>query len=609
MKSADPGLRPLVLYTRLLAACTALLIFVGALVTTTGSGLAVPDWPLSFGTFFPRMVGGVLYEHGHRMLAAGVGFLTLVLAFWAQYSPAGRPIRKMAWLALAAVILQGLLGGLTVLMKLPTEISVAHGTLAQLFFCLVVAMAVVISPSWSSAEPVLAQREAGGLRRFALVAFLAIFAQLLIGATMRHMGAGFVIPDFPTSFGGLIPPYWGPHIAINFAHRVWAYVVLMMLVYLSGAILRYHRNEPLLARPAWFAAGLVLLQVALGAFTIWTHRGTVPTSLHVMNGALVLVTTLMLTMWIFRLSPRTQTASEGAPAPARKGTMPAGARARWADWLELTKPRLVLMAVITTATGYWVGSSDHFSWLVLFHASFGTLLMGAGGGALNQVAEVEPDALMRRTANRPLPAGRLGIVPAAWFGAALSMAGVLYLGVAVNVLAGFLAVVALVTYVFIYTPMKRRTCLCTVVGAIPGAIPPMIGWAAATGHLDFGAWVLFCILFLWQLPHFWGIAWLYREDYERGGMVMLTSIDPEGRILANQIILNTLALLPVSLLPTLGGMAGTFYFVSALVLGIGFLVVGVRVARDRSRVRARELVLASVAYLPLLHLAMILNRS
>lgn len=609
MNSADRRSAALVLYTRFLAAATAVLIFVGALVTTTGSGLAVPDWPLSFGTLFPRMVGGVLYEHGHRMLASAVGLFTVILAVWVQVVPEGRPLRRLSWLAVIMVILQGLLGGLTVLLKLPTAVSVAHGTLAQIFFCLVTAIAVLATPSWRSAGPRLEGAEARGLRRFALVAFLGVFVQLLIGATMRHMGAGFVIPDFPLSFGALIPPYWGPHIAINFAHRVWAYVVLTLVVYLAGALLRRHRDEPRLAWPAWAAAALVTVQVLLGALTIWTQRGTVPTSLHVMNGALVLVSTLVMALWVFRLSPQAEPSAE-LEEPKRApsgGIRPAGSPARLSDWIELTKPRLVLMAVLTTATGYQVGSGDHFSWWVLFHACLGTLLMGAGGGTLNMVMEVEPDSRMRRTANRPLPAGRLQLVPAAFFGAALSMAGVLYLAATVGVLAGALAVVALVSYVFIYTPMKQRSSLCTVVGAIPGAIPPVIGWVAATGRLDFGAGVLFGILFLWQLPHFWGIAWLYREDYERGGMVMLTSVDPQGRILANQIILYTLALLPVSLLPTVGGMAGTFYFVSALVLGLGFLAVGIRVARDRTRVRARELVLASVTYLPLLQLAMVVN--
>jgi len=244
----------------------------------------------------------------------------------------------------------------------------------------------------------------------------------------------------------------------------------------------------------------------------------------------------------------------------------------------------------------------------LAHTLIGTALTAAGASALNMVLERELDAKMRRTRNRPLPAGRLQFGEALIFGVALAASGVLYLTLATNQLAGLLAAVTLSSYLFAYTPLKRHTSLCTVIGAVPGALPVAGGWAAARGTLEVEAWLLFAIVFFWQLPHFLALAWMYREDYTRGGFPMLPTIDPEGESTVRQIVLNTLALLPVSLAPTMIGLAGSVYFFGALILGLAFLGLSLYFTAARTNLAARRFYLASVIYLPALLTLLLADR-
>jgi cytochrome c oxidase assembly protein subunit 15 len=282
-------------YALAVAICTGFLIFAGGLVTSTGSGLAVPDWPLSYGEIMPPMVGNVRYEHGHRMVASGVGFLTVVLAIWLWRREPRAWVRKLGWIALAAVIVQGLLGGLTVKMLLPAPVSVAHGALAQTFFCIVSALALFTSAGWL--QPVrrtLDAPAAASLRWSAIATVVAVYVQLLLGATMRHREAGLAIPDFPLAFGRLVPPLGSPDVAVHFAHRVWAVAVAVVAGVTVARVLRRHGAVPGLVRPAWTLAALVLVQILLGAITIWSQKLAVPTTLHVLNGSLVLVTSVVL---------------------------------------------------------------------------------------------------------------------------------------------------------------------------------------------------------------------------------------------------------------------------------------------------------------------------
>jgi cytochrome c oxidase assembly protein subunit 15 len=303
------GSRALHRYAVLVAVCTGLLVFAGGLVTSTGSGLSVPDWPLSYGQLFPSMAGSVLYEHGHRMVATAVGILTIVLAVWLWRRDPRRWIRRLGAAALAAVVLQGLLGGLTVLLLLPAVVSVAHACLGQTFFCIVVGIALFTSPGWSRAAAPRGDAALPSLRGLAAGTATAVFVQLLLGATMRHTEAGLAIPDFPLAFGRIVPPLDSGPVAIHFAHRLGALVVAAAAAWTAARVLRDHAEEPALLRPALLLATLVVVQVLLGAITVWTRKAVVPTTLHVLAGALVLATSLVLGLRAHRLTV------PAAPAP------------------------------------------------------------------------------------------------------------------------------------------------------------------------------------------------------------------------------------------------------------------------------------------------------
>ncbi len=283
-------------------------------------------------------------------------------------------------------------------------------------------------------------------------------------------------------------------------------------------------------------------------------------------------------------------------------------RQRTMDYLALMKPRMVVMILAVTVAGFYMGSTQTPGWMRLLHLLIGVALASGGTLALNQYIERQEDALMPRTQSRPLPGGRLQPLSALWFGLFVTLAGLLYLGLRVNVLASLVTAAITGSYLFWYTPLKRKTSLCSVVGALPGALPPVTGWVAARGTFDSEVWVLFAILFLWQLPHSLAIAWLYREEYARAGFRLLPVLYPDGRSTGRQIVLNCLALLAVGLLPTLIGMTGPVYFVAMLILGLGFLGFGLDVARSRTVESARRLVLVSLVYLPLTFLVMVLDK-
>ncbi len=295
--------------------------------------------------------------------------------------------------------------------------------------------------------------------------------------------------------------------------------------------------------------------------------------------------------------------------PIKTEAIIAGTPSRSADFVALAKPRLNLLVVVSSIAGYTMGGGDtHDVWRMLAVA-IGTGLVAGGASAFNQVLERDPDAKMHRTRLRPMPDKRLSIREALLFASALSVAGLAALALAANALSAVVALLTLASYVVVYTPLKRVTSFATVVGAIPGALPPVIGWAAAQDALSRGAWILFGIVFLWQLPHFLAIAWIYREDYARAGFPMLSVIDPDGRSTARQSVIYAAALLPVSLGPTLIGMTGSVYFTGALLLSVVFVALTVKFGLTRSIPDARRLFFGSITYLPLLWLLMILNRT
>ena len=287
------------------------------------------------------------------------------------------------------------------------------------------------------------------------------------------------------------------------------------------------------------------------------------------------------------------------------------------DYIELTKPRITWLILMSTGIGYFFGlpgAANGWAFLrsipllSLLHTIIGTGLLASGTAALNQWYEREADSKMRRTAHRPLPSGRLLAPRALAFGVALSVAGFLELWLGVNLLSGLIGAFTLISYLFIYTPLKQRTWWSTTIGAIPGAMPPVIGYAAAAGTLTPQSLVLFAILFLWQFPHFYSIAWMYKEDYARAGIRMLPVVEPDCRSTARQILLYGMVLIPVSLLPGILGMSGRIYLVGALLLGLCYLYSGVRVTLDRTLSRARGVLMTSVLYLPLIYGLMLLDR-
>jgi heme o synthase len=285
--------------------------------------------------------------------------------------------------------------------------------------------------------------------------------------------------------------------------------------------------------------------------------------------------------------------------------------ATFADYWTLTKPEVNLLILITTGAAFYLGYSAQgrpFPFALLIHSLLGTLLIASGTGALNQFVEWRFDAQMRRTAWRPIPAGRLAPPAALRFGVLLSLAGGIYLAAAVNILASLLAVLTSLSYLFFYTPLKRRTPLCTLVGAFPGAMPTLIGWAAASGNLSLQAWILYALLFLWQLPHFMAIAWMYREDYARAGFLVLPGGPRRARVMVWQSILPTVVLVPITVIPMLRSHAGVIYPAVALALSGIFLRFGAELAIRQSNVAARRLLLASILYLPLVFVLMVLAK-
>ena len=321
------------LFAAVVAASTAVLIFAGGMVTSTGSGLSVPDWPNTYGWFmfsFPvdKWVGGIFYEHTHRLIASTVGLLILSLAFWLWRAEPRRWVRRLGFIALGAVITQGVLGGITVLWYLPDPISIAHASLAEIVFCLTVTIALVTSAGWKRGY-------AAGLpddrllQTLAIVTTATIYIQILLGATMRHTGAGLAIPDFPWMFGHLIPDHWDSKIAIHFAHRVGALCVTVLILATTGHVLYHHRRRAELRNPSVLLLLLLPLQVTLGALTVLSGRQPIINSFHVVTGASVLVTSLVLTMRAHRIRfdegaagvrvPRNPRNPEPLPAHAKAG--------------------------------------------------------------------------------------------------------------------------------------------------------------------------------------------------------------------------------------------------------------------------------------------------
>jgi protoheme IX farnesyltransferase len=571
------------------AFATYLLILIGGLVHGTGSSLACPDWPTCYGTMMPVMEGGVLVEHSHRLAAGTVGILTLALAVMLTRSPTPehRRLRPFGWLAVALVVVQILLGAITVLLRLPTPVSTAHTATSLLFFLAVLYIAVRSRPA-STVEA--AAPLSGPATVLAILSAVAIYFQMVLGGLVRHSGAALACTDVPLCRGS-IWPVAHPTVLIQALHRLNALVAGGLV--LASSIVTYrdaHARRDVRAL-AVIAPVLVVVQIALGVRAVQTFLDLATVEAH-----LAVATALLATLALVVLR-------------GRPGAVPAPWRLSWlADVVRLAKPRITGLVIATFLGGLWLAPRPIERWRALM-TLVGTVLLVAGANTFNMIMERDVDPLMERTRDRPLPRGAVSPELALVFAASMSCAALPLLFLGGNLLTGVLGFIALGSYVGVYTPMKRHSGAALFVGALPGAMPPLMGWTAVTGHLDAPGLVLFAILFLWQIPHFLAIAIYRATDYANAGFKVLPASISE-RATRLTIVGFSIALVAATLLLEPLRVAGLRYLGVATLLGaifIGWGAAGFR--RTEARPWARSLFLFSIVYLTLLFVALAIDRT
>jgi protoheme IX farnesyltransferase len=572
------------------AVATYLLILIGGLVHGTGSSLACPDWPTCYGTMMPRMEGGVLVEHSHRLAAGTVVILTLALAVMLTRSaaPEQRRLRPFGWLAVGLVFAQALLGGITVLLRLPTPVSTAHTATSLLFFLTVLYIAARSRPATAVVAPPPALP--GRAVALAILSAVSVYFQMVLGGLVRHSGAALACTDVPLCRGSIWPDAH-PTVLIQALHRLNALVAGALVVASAVATWRGARGRRDLRALAVLGPLLVAVQIALGVRAVQTFL-----DLATVEGHLAVATALLATQALVVL--------RGRPA-----AVPAPWRLSWiAEVVRLAKPRLSGLVIVTFLGGLWLAPGQIDRWRVLM-TLIGTVLLVAGANAFNMIMERDVDPLMERTRDRPLPRGTVSPELALVFGAALSCAALPLLFLGGNLLTGLLGFLALGSYVGVYTPMKRRSGAALFVGAIPGAVPPLMGWTAVTGRIDPPGLVLFAILFLWQIPHFLAIAIYRAADYARAGFKVLPSAISE-RATRLTIVGFSVVLVAATILLEPLRVAGLRYMTVATLLGavlIGWAAAGFR--REAAGAWARSLFLFSIVYLTLLFVALAMDRT
>lgn len=545
-------------------------------MTSTGSGLSVPDWPLSYGQFFPPMIGGIRFEHTHRMIAAVTGFLTFGLTFFFLKKEKRPWVRNLALAASIAVFVQAILGGITVKYLLPTAISVAHACLGQSFFCLLTALALFTSKEWERA-PAIDPPYAYSFQRLSLTTTFFIYLQLIAGAFVRHSG--------------------GKGIEI---HMFLAFFILVHTVFLHLKLLKDPALSRVFLKQMLWMDFLIIIQLFLGLasfiFKLVLEKPIAPrfweiifTTAHQGMGALILANSVVMSLRAMRFF-----------RAVKKDAYPS-------EYLELMKPRVTLTALATTWVGYSLVATDALPAARLWHVLLGALLVGGGASALNQFLERDIDSKMKRTENRPLPSLRLSPLNVLVYGWAISLLGVAELYFFVGPLCGVIGAAVFLTYVFFYTPLKRLTTLNTFVGAIPGALPIVLGYIAGQGHSPREALSLFLILFLWQIPHFYAIAWVYQEDYRSSGLRMMPAEDRGGKRTARHILFYSFLLVLSTLIPFILGMSGLFYLWMALVLGLGCLTFAFLLGKS-GLLFSKKFAEASIYYLFILMLCLVMNK-
>ena len=582
---------------------TWILILAGGLVHSTGSGLACPDWPLCYGSFFPEMKGGILFEHSHRLIAGSVAILTLLTMILVWKKHPERSLRMLSLSAFLLVIFQAILGGLTVIFQLPTLVSSAHLATSMIFFSIMATLSYKLfnpSPNFeseNSPSPMfLKYRKVIGATVFVL------FIQIVLGAVIRHTGAGSVCPDFPLCQGSLWPSHASTAVQHHMAHRWGALIVSILLIISFFGGLKIAKNlasktigkciqiHSLLILP------LLVFQIFLGIFSVLSHLDLVIVTSHLGVGALLFINTVCLWHLVKRVIPN-KALKEGLTKPTL-----------FQDLLSLSKARLSALVLIVTTISYFLAQVPRENLILhFFYTIFGTLLLVTGASFLNAYFERDIDAQMKRTADRPLPSGRMSGKWILFSGILLAFIGVPLLTFMVNPLTGFLGALAFLFYSLIYTPLKAQTPIAALIGALPGAMPPLLGWTAATGSLDLIGLTLFFILFFWQLPHFWAIALYRKDEYLKAGIKVMPVVTGDT-FTKKQMIRYCAMLIPFTLFLVPLGVAGKFYFFVALLLGLTFLIwtcYGQR--KIAGHAWARSLFLYSIIYLPLLFITLLFD--
>ena len=573
-------------------AATFVLIAVGGLVRATDSGLGCPDWPRCFGRLVPPAELHAWIEHSHRLVASVVMVLVALLVVAAWRTGQERVVRRAAVAALVLVLAQAMIGAFVVWWKLRADSVTLHLATALAL------VALLIFIDFRARHG--AGRRQGQDRRFVrLVAATAglLYLQMLVGSTVTGHQAGLAYPL------NVLLPDLGPSVArIQLAHRTLAMVVGALVVAVWVVARRTQRAHPTVTRLAGYAAGLVAVQIGLGLANVANRLSALTVVPHLAVGALLWGTMVALVLHADRFAgiPERDPA-EPEPAPARS----AGQSAR--AYFLLTKPRIIELLLVTTVPTMFIAARGVPSPWLMAATLFGGALSAASANVLNCYLDRDIDALMRRTARRPLPAHRVDPADALRFGLVLGVAGFVWLWTFVNLLSAVLATAAILFYVFVYTiGLKRRSTQNIVIGGAAGAVPVLVGWSAVTGRVGLPALVLFAIIFYWTPPHFWALSLRYKDDYAAAGVPMLPVVRG-ARETSTQILYYTVLLVAVSLLLYPAGRMGPVYLAAAVALGGAFIWRALELRRDLSGRRAIRLFSFSNTYLALLFCAMALD--
>ncbi len=589
LRDSMRAIRTLALLTTL---ATFVLLIAGATVSATGAGLACPDWPLCKGRVIPPLDRLVLIEYGHRLLASAVGVMMLVLAVlvWRR----ARSLVRLMVILLILLAAQVGLGGATVLSALKPVVVGTHLLTAMTFLGLLVVFTA--RAYWETGSTQDSPTVPAGLRRVVHVALGVALLQVALGGFVSAFGAGLACPDFPLCNGRIIPGAQ-PIVLIHAFHRLVAFTLVVAIAVLAATARA--SGDRFVRTAAAAAVLLVIVQVTLGAFNVWTRLDATVRIAH-LAGAAALLGTLSALLVRVRLSRE-------APAPLHE----VGAtRSGWAmDYLSLTKPRIIVLLLVTTITTMVVaaGGAGFGAALAVYTLLGGAMAAGAAN-AINCYWDRDIDAVMRRTRGRPVPAGRVAPRRALAFGIGLGAAAVLMLGLLVNWLSALLAAAGILFYVGVYTVwLKRNTPQNVVIGGAAGAIPPLVGWAAVTNTVGLPALVMFAIVFLWTPPHFWALALNREDEYRAAGVPMLPVVRGRAETL-RQMVLYTIALVAATLGLAALGVVGPVYVASAVILAIPWIILVARLVRRTTSRAAWVFFEYSIVYLGLLFTAMAIDR-